>query len=321
MTNAQATWSRPFSRLWALLPATIDRRVRFIAWASLVCQLVLVGTGGLVRLTGSGLGCPTWPECTTGSIVTTPEMGLHGIIEFGNRLLTFVLVIIVIAAFFAVFRMRRVRRDLFWLTLIQALSIPFQAVLGGITVLAKLNPYVVGSHFIVSMILVRITATLVYRVYHGPRGDTAATPPWYAAVTRVAALFVAVTVVLGILTTGAGPHAGDAQTHRNGLVPRVIETVHAVPAFAVFGLTVVLVVAAVRLGLPRLFPLLLLAVEVVQIVVGLVQANTGLPPLLVGPHLVLAGLLVAAMTAVTHTLQNDVDLVSAPPVAAKAAVA
>ncbi|BDZ50600.1 hypothetical protein GCM10025867_28410 [Frondihabitans sucicola] len=176
MTNAQTTSTGPLAKIWSLLPARVDRRVRIIAWASLVCQLVLVGTGGLVRLTGSGLGCPTWPECTTGSLVTTPEMGLHGIIEFGNRLLTFVLVVIVILAFFAVFRMRKVRRDLFWLTLIQALSIPFQAVLGGISVLAKLNPYVVGSHFIVSMILVRITATLVYRVYHGPRGDSAATP-------------------------------------------------------------------------------------------------------------------------------------------------
>lgn len=319
MTNAQATASGPLTKIWSLLPSRVDKRVRIIAWASLVCQLVLVGTGGLVRLTGSGLGCPTWPECTTGSLVTTPEMGLHGIIEFGNRLLTFVLVIIVILAFFAVFRMRKVRRDLFWLTLIQALSIPFQAVLGGISVLAKLNPYVVGSHFIVSMVLVRITATLVYRVYHGPRGASAATPPWYAAVTRIAAVFVAITVVLGILTTGAGPHAGDANTHRNGFDPKVIEVLHAIPAFAVFALTLVLVAAAVRLGLPRVFPLLLLGVEVAQIVVGLVQANTGLPPLLVGTHLVLAGLLVAAMTAVTHTLQSDTDLTKPVEVAAVAA--
>lgn len=319
MTNAQSTPASPLARVWSLLPSRVDKRVRIIAWASLICQLVLVGTGGLVRLTGSGLGCPTWPECTTGSLVTTPEMGLHGIIEFGNRLLTFVLVIIVILAFFAVIRLRRVRRDLFWLTLIQALSIPFQAVLGGISVLAKLNPYVVGSHFIVSMVLVRITATLVYRVYHGPRGPGAATPPWYAAVTRVAAVFVAITVVLGILTTGAGPHAGDANTHRNGLDPKVVEVLHAVPAFAVFALTLVLVAGALRLGLPRLFPILLLAVEVAQITVGLVQANTGLPPLLVGSHLVLAGLLVAAMTAVTHTLQSDTDLVEPVEVAAVAA--
>ncbi|ROQ40982.1 cytochrome c oxidase assembly protein subunit 15 [Frondihabitans sp. PhB188] len=321
MTNAQAGPAGILARLLDYLPATIDRRVRVVAWASLACQLLLVGTGGLVRLTGSGLGCPTWPQCSAGSFVTTPEMGLHGVIEFGNRLLTFVLVIVVIAAFLAVFRMRRVRRDLFWLTFIQGMSIPFQAVLGGISVLAKLNPYVVGSHFIVSMVLVRITATLVYRVYNGPRGDSPATPRWHAAVTRVAAVFVAITVVLGILTTGAGPHAGDANTHRNGFDPKTIEVLHAVPAFAVFALTLVLVAGAFRLGLQHRFVLMLLGVEVAQIIVGLVQANTGLPAFLVGAHLVLAGLLVAAMTAVTHTLENDADLAKPVPEAAVSATA
>ncbi|BDZ50601.1 hypothetical protein GCM10025867_28420 [Frondihabitans sucicola] len=126
-------------------------------------------------------------------------------------------------------------------------------------------------------------------------------------------------MVLGILTTGAGPHAGDAQTHRNGFDPKVIEVLHAIPAFAVFALTLVLVGAALRLGLPRVFPILLLAVEIAQITVGLIQANSGLPPLLVGSHLVLAGLLVAAMTAVTHTLQSDVDLSKPVEVAAVAA--
>lgn len=310
----------PLARAWAWLPSTVDRRVRVMAWASLVCQVVLVGTGGLVRLTGSGLGCPTWPQCGDGSFVTTPAMGYHGVIEFGNRLLTFVLVIIVIAAFLSILRFRRVRRDLFWLTFIQGMSIPFQAVLGGISVLAKLNPYVVGSHFIVSMVLVRIATTLVYRVTHGPRSSSAATPPWFAIVSRVTAVFVAITVVLGILTTGAGPHAGDANTHRNGLDPRIIEVVHAVPAFVVFGLTIVLVVATYRLGLPRRLVTMLLGVEVAQISVGLIQANTGLPSLLVGSHLVLAALLVSAMTAVGHTLQADTDLVESPESAAAAAV-
>ncbi|AMM22408.1 cytochrome oxidase assembly protein [Frondihabitans sp. PAMC 28766] len=306
-------------RAWSWLPTSVDYRVRVAAWASLVCQIVLVGTGGLVRLTSSGLGCPTWPQCGDGSIVTTPALGYHGVIEFGNRLLTFVLVIIVIAAFLSILRIRRVRRDLFWLTFIQGMSIPFQAVLGGISVLAKLNPYVVGSHFIVSMILVRIATTLVYRVTRGPRSDTAATPPWFAVVTRITAVFVAITVVLGILTTGAGPHAGDAHTHRNGLDPKVIEVFHAIPAFAVFGLTIVLMIAVVRLGLPRRFVTMLLCVEIAQIAVGLTQANTGLPALLVGAHLVLAALLVSAMTAVTHTLQSDADLTEPVDEAAVAA--
>ncbi|MCU1526875.1 MAG: cytochrome oxidase assembly protein [Frondihabitans sp.] len=305
MSNAQATSTGLLARVWGWFPSEVDRTVKVVAWASLACQIVLVGTGGLVRLTGSGLGCPTWPECSDGSFVTTPAMGYHGIIEFGNRMLTFVLVIIVIAAFLSILKIRRQRRDLFWLTFVQGMSIPFQAVLGGITVLAKLNPYVVGSHFIVSMILVRIATTLVYRVYYGPKGRSAASPRWYERTTHVTAVFVAITVVLGILTTGAGPHAGDAHTHRNGLDPKIIEVFHAVPAFVVFGLTLVLVAFAVKLGLPRFFPVALLSVEVAQIVVGLVQANTGLPPLLVGSHLVLAALLVAAMTATAHSLRRD----------------
>ncbi|WP_423924091.1 COX15/CtaA family protein [Frigoribacterium sp. 2-23] len=308
MSNAQVTRPGLLSRFWLWLPSTVDRRVRFLAWASFVCQVVLIGTGGAVRLTGSGLGCPTWPECAAGSFTNTPEMGIHGFIEFGNRMLTFVLSIIVILVFLSVLRIRKVRRDLFWLTFAQGMSIPFQAVLGGITVLVKLNPYVVGAHFVVSIVLVALTATLVYRVKRGPRGATAATPRWYAIVTHVTSFVVAVTVLVGVLTTGAGPHAGDADTHRNGLDPAVLEHVHSWPAYTTFALTLLLVIAALRLGLPRRFPLLLLAVELVQIAVGLLQARTGLPPVLVGSHMVLAGLLVAAMTATVLSLKNDQTL-------------
>ena len=293
------------SRAWSWLPTTVDRRVRIVVWASFVCQVLLIGTGGAVRLTGSGLGCPTWPRCTADSFVSTPEMGIHGVIEFGNRLLTFVLTAVVILAFLSVLRMRRVRRELFWLTFAQGMSIPLQAVLGGITVLTGLNPYIVGAHFLVSIVLVDLTTTLVYRVLRGPRGHHAATPPGYAVLARVTAVVVLLTVVVGILTTGAGPHAGDAQTPRNGLAPEVMEHVHSWPAYATLLLTVALVAWTVRAGLPRRFPLLLLGVELVQVAVGLLQARTGLPPVLVGTHMVLAALLVAAMTAVLLTLRND----------------
>jgi len=293
------------SRAWSWLPTTVDRRVRIVVWASFVCQVLLIGTGGAVRLTGSGLGCPTWPRCTADSFVSTPEMGIHGVIEFGNRLLTFVLTAVVILAFLSVLRMRRVRRELFWLTFAQGMSIPLQAVLGGITVLTGLNPYIVGAHFLVSIVLVALTTTLVYRVLRGPRGHHAATPPGYAVLARVTAVVVLLTVVVGILTTGAGPHAGDAQTPRNGLAPEVMEHVHSWPAYATLLLTVALVAWTVRAGLPRRFPLLLLGVELVQVAVGLLQARTGLPPVLVGTHMVLAALLVAAMTAVLLTLRND----------------
>ena len=134
-------------------------------------QVGIVGTGGLVRLTGSGLGCPTWPRCTAESLVPTPEMGIHGVIEFGNRLLTFVLVVVAITMFLFVVRMRRERRDLFWLALAIGLYVPLQAIIGGITVLTNLNPYVVGLHYFASVVLVALAAVLVARVYAdaGPR--------------------------------------------------------------------------------------------------------------------------------------------------------
>jgi cytochrome c oxidase assembly protein subunit 15 len=282
--------------------------VLVLAWLSLALQIVLVGTGGAVRLTASGLGCPTWPQCEAGSFVTTPELGIHGIIEFSNRMLTVVLSVVVVLVFLIVLRMRQQRRDLFVLTLIQGLSIPFQAVLGGITVLSGLNPYVVGSHFLVSVLLVILTTILVYRAYNGRAGKGFQTPNWYVASTILTAVFVGVTVLLGVLTTGSGPHAGDnsdakALAPRNGLNQALLQNVHSIPAYITFGLTVLLVVIALvsrRDGhwrCVRVYSIGLLGIEVVQIVVGIAQAKQGLPIALVNIHLVLAVILVAAMSA------------------------
>jgi cytochrome c oxidase assembly protein subunit 15 len=306
--------SEPGGRLTRGLPTTPSKPVRILAWASFVLQVILIGTGGAVRLTASGLGCPTWPECTATSFVNTPEMGIHGVIEFTNRMLTVVLSIVVIAMFIAVLRLRKRRGDIFGLALAQGLSIPFQAVLGGITVLSGLNPYVVGVHFVVSIVLVILTAVLVYRVYRGRRGREFAAPQWFRWLALLTAAFVAITVIFGILTTGSGPHAGDnsdakALAPRNGLDPVTLQHVHSIPAYVTFGLTVLLVIATflprVRLATPllRRFGLALLGVEVVQIIVGIIQAREGLPIALVNIHLVLAALLVAAMTAVITSLR------------------
>lgn len=303
MSAASTTTTRPgfWRRLWDRLPERIDGRIRFFAWATLVVQIGIVGTGGLVRLTGSGLGCPTWPRCTDASLVPTPEMGVHGIIEFGNRTLTFLLAIIAIATFVLVLRMRRERRDLFWLALLVGLYIPLQAVLGGITVLTQLNPYVVGLHFFASVPLVALAAALVCRVYAVPAPRERAVARWFAVLAWITAGLVLVTVVVGILVTGSGPHAGDSAAARNGLNPEFMQHVHSWPAYATLALTLVLVVGAWRtppaLRL-RLWTLLLLAVEALQIVVGLWQARTGLPIVLVNIHMVLAMMLVAAMTVV-----------------------
>lgn len=290
MPTLRSAWP---ARLSLRLPAVVDTRVRIAAWASLVAEILLVATGGAVRLTGSGLGCPTWPRCTADSFVTTPEMGVHGVIEFGNRLLTLVLVLVAVAALLAVVRMRRSRRDLFLLALAQILSIPAQAVVGGISVWTRLNPWVVGAHFVLSLLLVALMTVFVLRTAAEPGPRELVVPPWFALGSRIAAVLAGVVVLLGVLTTGSGPHAGDAGSARNGLDPAVMQTVHSLPAYLLAAITLTLLLAAHRLRRMRRPMTALAAVEVVQIVVGVVQARTGLPPVLVDLHLLLAAVLVA----------------------------
>lgn len=296
------------NRIIAWLPDRVDVRLKVIAWIYLVGQIVLIGTGGLVRLTSSGLGCPTWPKCTADSLVNTPEMGIHGVIEFGNRLLGVLLGIVAIVAFLAILRLRKERPDLFWLTLLAGLGIPAQAVIGGLSVLTDLNPYVVGLHFVVSIVLVALCTTFLFRLYTAPGPRMRAVPAWFAVVTHITSFVVAVTILVGILTTGSGPHAGDAKAPRNDLNPEILQHVHAIPAYVTFALTLVLVIASLRFTATpvRRFAALLLVVELVQIAVGLIQANTGLPGILVGVHMMLAASLAAAMTAVVLSLKAPV---------------
>lgn len=295
--------------LFARLPSAVDARIRAFAIASLVSQVLIVATGGAVRLTGSGLGCPTWPRCTEDSFVNTPEMGIHGVIEFGNRLLTFVLVIIAIAMFVLILRIRRERRDLFVLALLLGLGIPAQAVIGGISVLTDLNPYVVGLHFVVSAVLVVLATMLVYRVYSGPRGTRSLVPLWYSALAHATSVLVAITILVGILTTGSGPHAGDSGAARNGLDSEFLQHLHSWPAYATFAASLLLLIGAFRLARPRLvrFTLILVVVEITQILVGLAQARLGLPEILVGIHMVLACVLAGAMTAVVLSMREPLE--------------
>jgi len=296
--------------LWKWLPGSIDTRVRVAAWASLVSQILIIGTGGAVRLTGSGLGCPTWPRCTEDSFVSTPEMGFHGIIEFGNRLLTFVLIIIALAMFAFVVKMRRERPELFRLSLVLGLGIPGQAVIGGITVLTNLNPYVVGLHYLLSAILVGLAAVLVYRVRVGTKTTEWGVPAPVRGLS--AALFgvLGVSIVMGILTTGSGPHAGDGGAARNGLDSWLLQHLHAWPSYVVTGLVVTLVVLAwfAGVGSPRFRATAtgLLGVTLVQIGVGLYQARNGLPELFVGIHMVLAAVLVAVATSLLLSQRLEV---------------
>ena len=285
--------------LWNWLPSIPDTRVRVAAWASLVSQILIIGTGGAVRLTGSGLGCPTWPRCTEDSFVSTPEMGFHGLIEFGNRLLTFALIIIAIAMFVVVLRLRRERPELFRLSVILGLGIPGQAVIGGITVLTNLNPYVVGLHYLLSAVLVAVAAILLFRVRTGPRAIGWGVPSSVRALSALMLTTLGVSVVMGILTTGSGPHSGDGGSARNGLDSWLLQHFHAWPSYVTFGLMLTLVALSwwANVGSRRYRRAITgsLAVAGAQIAVGLYQANNGLPELAVGIHMVLAAVLVACV--------------------------
>jgi len=286
--------------LWKWLPAVVDRRVHIAAWASLVSQILIIGTGGAVRLTGSGLGCPTWPRCTEDSFVTTAEMGFHGVIEFGNRLLTFLLIIIAIVMFLFVVRMRSERPELFRLSVALGLGIPGQAVIGGVTVLTDLNPYVVGLHYLLSAVLVGLAAVLLYRVRRGPRQRNWGVPGSVRLLGGALLGVLTLSVVMGILTTGSGPHAGDSGAARNGLDSWLLQHFHAWPSYVVLGLIVTLVAlsrfASVGSAGYRRAITGALGVTLTQIGVGLYQANSGLPVFAAGVHMVLAAVLVALVT-------------------------
>ena len=297
------------SRMTSWLPTIVDRRVRVAAWVTLVVQTLIVVTGGAVRLTASGLGCPTWPRCTPDSLVNTPEMGIHGIIEFGNRLLTFVLVIVAIAAFVLILRMRKQRRDLFWLTLLIGLGIPAQAVIGGISVLTQLNPYVVGFHFVVSIGIIVLSTVFVFRVYRGYAPRTWAVSPAPVWVAWLMALFQTVTLTVGILTTGSGPHAGDMKAPRNGLDSEILQHIHSYPAYIALGLAALLLVLTIvfRHVALRKAVIALIAINLAQVAVGITQSRLGLPELLVGTHMFLACLVAAAVTLVLLNLRKPAE--------------
>lgn len=287
-------------RLWRRLPTGPTRMLHGLAWASLVANVLIIGTGGAVRLTGSGLGCPTWPLCTPESLVSTPEMGIHGVIEFANRTLTGVLGVIAVAVVLAVVRWRRDRPDLFDLAVVVTGGILLQALIGGITVLTGLNPFVVGVHYVISTLLVCVCTVFLFRLRpaaDGPQSKGSRTSRLLLPVAVAIAVLAGITTVLGVLTTGAGPHSGDAAAGRSGFDATVLQHLHATPSYLLLALTVLIVAVTVALRHPaRRAALALLAIEATQIAVGLFQARNGLPPLAVGVHMVLAAVLAAAVT-------------------------
>ncbi len=274
--------------------ASLAPYVRHLGWASLVANIGIVVTGGAVRLTGSGLGCPTWPRCTDESFRPRGELDVHTAIEFGNRMLTFVLTAVAIATFVAA--VQSGRRELRRLALVLALGVPAQAVIGGITVLTDLNPWIVSLHLLLSMAMVGVAVLYLRRIEHPgaawQRGP-AAVLAWVLLACAWAVL------VLGTIVTGAGPHAGDAQTPRNGLDTLELSQLHADAVFLLVGLSLgmlFLVWTTRGRGSALRAALVLLAVELSQGTIGFVQYFTGVPEVLVGFHMLGAGLISASVT-------------------------
>lgn len=354
----------------AVAPATrtdrgVSRTILVFAWLSLVFETTIIATGGAVRLTGSGLGCPTWPMCTADSLVPTAALvddGIHSLIEFGNRMMTGVvgvvaiavlllvlhavggrslllravwyavagvaaavavyavasllgapapfvlasaaLLLVTIAAAANVTRMAPARRDLVLLSAIVLVGVVAQGFVGGITVLTGLHPWIVGFHYFSSLLLVCVCTAFLVRAYDTPGPRTRVVPTWFAVGMHVTGLALVVTIVFGVLTTGSGPHSGDENVVRDGFDATVLAHVHSWPGYALAVLLVALTALAwVRRLAPRRWLTAMTVVVAVQIAVGVWQARDGLPPLLVGIHMVLAALSAAAYTVAVLRLK------------------
>ena len=250
----------------------------------LVFQTGIVLTGATVRITGSGLGCPTWPECTYGSytpVAGQAEGAFHAWIEFGNRLLTFLLLFAAVAV--VIYAIRKARRDLLWRALLQVLGILGQGVIGGITVLTDLNPLAVASHFILSIFLIAGAVSIVARG-RSPLISIRPTETKVKILAHAQVLLTFVVIVIGTLVTGSGPHAGDLEAPRLKLDERAISWLHADAVIALLGVSLALLVLSEISPETKRRIKIFFAVTLVQGIIGYIQYVTGLPELLVIFH-------------------------------------
>lgn len=277
-----------------------QRRLRRFALAAIVTNIGIVITGGAVRITGSGLGCPTWPRCDEDSFVpraTGAHTTWQTAIEFGNRMLSFVVLAAAIAVLVQVRRTRPHTRTVERLAWALPLGILGQVLLGGVTVLTGLSPVTVAAHFLLSMVLIALAVALHERVRPPDGAPPAGTGVRHA--TTALAVVAAVVLVLGTVTTGAGPHGGDLGAPRFGLDIRLIAIAHADAVWMLLGLTVAMVAVTWRTGSPRLRTAVrsLLLLELAQGSVGYAQYALGVPGELVMVHIVGAALLWTAVAA------------------------
>jgi cytochrome c oxidase assembly protein subunit 15 len=305
--NATAPRSISPSGLRGLHTSAIG--LRRLTLTALIANIAIVVSGGLVRLTDSGLGCPSWPDCAGSSLTPTRQLSWHKYVEFGNRLFTYVVLIAVVAALIGVLRARPGRPDLrrwAWLTF---LGVPAQAVMGGITVLTHLNPWAVAAHFVLSMLLVS-AATLLWWKSRTAAAEGAGVG-LHPLLRRLAWATLGVTYAVlaaGTVVTGSGPHAGDASAKRIGIRPETISQLHADLVMLLVGLALALAVAVTAVGAAP--PVLtttrvLVGLLAFQAAIGFAQYFDKLPIGLVELHMFGAAAITASATAIVAAIGRD----------------
>lgn len=297
---------------WLFGLITGEKAMRRWFIASLVCNMGIIVTGAIVRLTGSGLGCSTWPQCVDGSYTPHAATGMHSYIEFGNRLLTFVLIFAAVGAFSAAWRNLGRGSKVWWVTLSIGLGIPFQAVIGGITVLTGLNPWVVSLHLVLSVALIVLCVWALVLI--SPNQPTAV-----SSIARIAIVFTfcvsMLTIYWGTVVTGAGPHAGDADAPRNGLDIVSFARIHSMLAWLTT-LSTIVSVWLVRKTPARTPAIWLLVSLLYQGAVGYAQYFLGLPIGIVILHM-LGTTFVTASAAwlLTGTRSVEAESIKQPSIA------
>ncbi|TDE90293.1 cytochrome oxidase assembly protein [Occultella glacieicola] len=306
-------------------PATHTKLTGAAIVANLIGQILIIGTGGAVRLTGSGLGCSTWPQCEPGQFAPTfhEAATYHPFVEFGNRTMSGVLVAISAAVVLLVFTQERagvtpVRdRGFRRLALVPLIGVLVQAVVGGITVLIELHPVIVGSHFLLSAALVWVSTVLLLRWREGDGAPVSVVAPAVRVLGRVLAALAGLVVVLGVVVTGAGPHSGDDEVgYRFAVDPLLVTRFHSGTVWVFVGVLGLLLVALYRarpqadvpdgaaaLVTARRRGWVLVAVTALQGAIGYYQYFNGLPELVVGMHLVGSALLIVATTVAVFGLR------------------
>lgn len=295
----------PGTRLTSWGPRRRARVTQFVFWGSLAFQIIIILTGAAVRLTGSGLGCSTWPNCEPGSFTPelTMEAGIHPFVEFGNRMVTGPLLVFAIAVALVSWSWLRHKGPGFrGLALVPLIGSLLQAAIGMVVVLADLHPGVVSPHFLISPVLVAVSTVLLVRLYDGDGRVRRAAPPAALAVFVPMAVLGFAILVLGTLVTGTGPHSGDdGDIIRITVNPLALTRAHSLSVWAFCALLVVLLVILHRAGVRREALRAahgLVGLTLLQGLIGYVQFFTGLPELVVFFHVIGAALFAGGIACV-----------------------